>query len=346
MGYKLMLSLLVFATAAHAGEGEAEPLSVQLKTEVTLVYPLEPVTMIVTVRNDSNETVKYFNEQRSGATEFEGLDGKRWSVQPDGPSPVAPFEGFFDSVVHIGAKAVMHTVFNFPASKLAQNPGKFRHRVIYWSNGKAVVRRGRMRWLQTNEDQPQPPVVVPSDETIEAGDDDHDPVEIKTWNRKIESNVVEVQLRNLETESDKQAYRILTEGVHYFLWQRGNWEHVKRLQQVLKDHPDSLYAKYCAFFLAQSLTKTRPDQALALFQKVIDDYPTFQFTDDAKLYIAKRYAGSKNLEKALPLLEDILKSHPGSSGAIVAEAILAQLEVKSTAKADEPKPMAKMERAE
>ena len=64
-------------------------------------------------------------------------------------------------------------------------------------------------------------------------------------------------------------------------------------------------------------------------------YELYQ-NDDAKLYVARYHARRRNLEKALPLLEDILRSHPGSSGAIEAERLLTKLQAKTAPKGTTP----------
>jgi hypothetical protein len=159
------------------------------------------------------------------------------------------------------------------------------------------------------------------------------------WSGKVCSAWLDMTVAPIEDAADKGVIEMLSPGekdaaqkasVHVWSHNRGS-RHLYK--EALEKYPQSLFAKYCDFYAAERAEPWEWEDAVNHYRNVIEKYPVFQLTDDAKLRLAKIYltpdcaykdpAGTR--AKALQLLESIVKDHPQSDSVTEARELLKKL---------------------
>lgn len=321
-----------------ATQPEKSPLEVKLLVEATDVRPREPVTAVITVRNTGKETIRYFPLHFMISIDYEGEEGRKSTGMKPWEQSRCP------TVVHLGAGAEYSRMTTVYLDGVSMKPGVFQVRALIWYDGKISVDEPLALLLRHTANRSLPGQIWPQyndgmyseikdqlTEFYRAMEEDvlWNPKveEIEAWNGKVVSEAVEVRRRPLESEEDKKAFDMLTSGIEsYRTWTAQFHDRWKLLVQLMKNHPKSIYAKYALYYLVDS-EPFHPDVA-SWCNAIINDYEDFQFTDDAKLHLAKVHYERKDVEKAVSLLNDILKSHPGTSGAVGAVEFLEKIRLK------------------
>ena len=120
--------------------------------------------------------------------------------------------------------------------------------------------------------------------------------------------------RGLHAECPNKALRIL-------LYEGGN-------EEVLDKYPQSTYAKYILY--TNALSNLYPSNqapkekkylniAIANFERLIKDYPPFEFIDEAMYYLAVAYYHIDKKDKANEFLNQVIMKYPDSDGAEMAK---------------------------
>jgi len=148
---------------------------------------------------------------------------------------------------------------------------------------------------------------------------------ISCWKGRIEAETVKFIVREPVSPEDKEALDILKARMRldydYSAMYRSD-SSKQTLEEVIARYPNSTYAKYCAYYLGRSQagvilrsSGTGPywlGKALDQLGKVVDDYATFSFTDDALFWSAycMLWGGKRN--EALAMLGRIRREFPDS----------------------------------
>jgi TolA-binding protein len=99
-------------------------------------------------------------------------------------------------------------------------------------------------------------------------------------------------------------------------------------EEVLVEYPQSTYAKYILY--TNGLSNLYPSNqapkekkylniSIANFERLIKEYPPFEFTDVAMYYLAVAYHHIGKKEKANELLNQVITKYPDSDGAEMAK---------------------------
>lgn len=325
-----IVTLCLVLCACVCAQPSGQLLTMEARCDTQVVYPGELAPCVVTLRNTGQSTVHYLPGRIVWEVRYKGPDGRTATM------PAFSWrseETLCDPVMHLRAgKVFREETYCEQLLEGREVPGRYRHEFMLLSEGKATVSERQRDRLKRETQRPW-------DEKDDDADEDQDLgeiVEIDVWKGKISANVLEVELKELSSADDKAAYALLNPNA------RIGWSFVYRdfvaMEEVLKKYPKSVYARDCAWYLAERAFEVnrRVDQGwkrvVPLYQRVIDNYPVFQFTDDAKLRLAQIYRDNPEaggVAKAKAMLEDILKNHAQSTSADEAKEMLTKLNAKS-----------------
>lgn len=87
-------------------------------------------------------------------------------------------------------------------------------------------------------------------------------------------------------------------------------------EAILAQYPDSAYAKYALWFLAQHhghVLYKQYDQALAEYQRLLTIYPDFPFRDEVYLSMGRCYFHQRRYEEARKVLDELAAVTPFNS---------------------------------
>jgi TolA-binding protein len=317
-------------------------MTVVARCDAKEVYPGELAPCIITVRNEGDSTIHYLPERVVWEIRYSGPGGKT-ATEPAGPwRREGAEEGFApEFLMHLRAGKYFRTETYFEARIHGKSlPGHYITQWMIWSEGKATVTDTQLDQLKKAMEQPW----SEQDKDNRQEDDTEEPrgtrlIQIDCWKGKVCATPLGLELKELTSADDKAAYDLLRSG-QTINWTVPSGRNVLAMRQVLEKYPKSVYAKDCAWYLAEHAYQSNRKvgkgwrRAVPLYQKVIEDYPAFQFTDDAKLRLAQicladPEAGGE--AKARGMLEDILKNHAQSTSADEAKEMLVLLEAKGKA---------------
>lgn len=293
----------------------ADQIVVSLVVETQRVYRLEPLDVAFVITNVSSTNVVL-------PTSFLGYDIQYQSdgvVKTGGHRTVAYVEGPGKESINIPARGIwkervpLSTVIELGLGT-DQLVGDFRVQAVIEVDGK---------WWSAWETET---------ETNRSGC-----IYSPCWSGRVCSAWIDLTVLPIEDADDKALIEVLygkrdaakTAGIG--IWYRSGKEDRRLYQEAAEKYPRSLFAKYCDFYAAAQCKSWDWEDAIRHYRNVIEKYPVFRFTDDAKLRLAKVYldyaykdpAGTR--AKALQLLESIVKDHPQSDSVTEARELLKKL---------------------
>jgi len=273
----LLVTLLLLARFISLGDAQEAKLAVRLEPERPQCIVGEPVRITVSIVNTSQGTVLIPISWEPGDRLL--VDMEHQGRITRGSPFVLPATLGYEEVHSLEPGSGFHRTFAYMGSgTVVKEPGKYRVRAIFQSEGKYLSREGTYK---------------------------------ECWKGKVMSEWVEFEIVEPKTDADKAAYALLTDKGAKDIWKSlATYGHdkapIETFEKVMEKYPTSAYARIACETLAKRYRNRSRLSGLRQCRKFAEEHwreeVLIHIIDS---YIAECLAAAHKREDALALIAQI-----------------------------------------